>query len=65
MTSLSFTVREREPELREEERDGTSSEEETERALVRDSALSREEDRALCCEARTPLLLDVASSMKG
>lgn len=41
------------------------SEEEMERVLVRDGALPREEDRALGCEARTPLLPDTASGMKG
>jgi len=65
MISLSFTVKERDPELREEERDSTPSEEETERALVRDDALSREVDRGFCCEARAPLLGDVALGMKG
>lgn len=65
ITSLSFTVREREPELRDEERDRAPSEEETEGARVRDDALSREEDRALGCEARTPLPGDVAFGMRG
>ena len=64
MISLSFTVKERDPELREEERDGTPSEEETERALVRDGALSPEVDRAFCCEAFAPLLGDLALDME-